>query len=226
MKGVFKMHYVTTDIHGEYDLLIKLIETIELKKDDVLYILGDLVDRGPDSLKVVELVRKTPNILTLMGNHELMMKEALKSNIQSRNPLHIFDRYAYGQFILEYSKDELLDLVNWMGNLPYFFEYDNYVMVHSGLSVDPKNRTWEYNKPLQEEDDFLWSRADFYNYPALSDKIVLFGHTPTCYLNKDERFQVWNAGDKIGLDCGATFAKSGGQLACFCIETGAVTYVK
>lgn len=41
------MHYVVSDIHGYYDRYLKLLEVINFTDDDTLYILGDIVDRGP-----------------------------------------------------------------------------------------------------------------------------------------------------------------------------------
>lgn len=219
------MHYVMTDIHGEYEKLMQMLHKIGFSDEDTLYLLGDLVDRGPDSVKVVEFVRQSKNIRSLMGNHELMLKEALKRTLSGLKPYYIFEQSTIDQFFDYYSEEELLEVIKWMDNMPYFFEYGPYVMVHSGLSIDPKNRSWDFNKTIQEEDDYLWSRASFYNYHGLCDKIVLFGHTPTCNLNSDQSFKVWRSGDKVGLDCGVTFEKQGGKLACFCIEKNTITYL-
>ena len=45
--------YVISDLHGHFDLLIKLLETISFSENDILYIIGDICDRGPDSLKIL-----------------------------------------------------------------------------------------------------------------------------------------------------------------------------
>ena len=43
-----------SDIHGQYELFRNLMEQIILGKDDTLYVLGDVVDRGPDSMKILK----------------------------------------------------------------------------------------------------------------------------------------------------------------------------
>lgn len=64
--------YVISDLHGQFDALIKLLDKIEFGYDDELYILGDVIDRGPKSLECVKWIMEQDNILTLLGNHELL----------------------------------------------------------------------------------------------------------------------------------------------------------
>ena len=72
------MIYAMSDIHGQYELFRNLMEQITLGKDDILYVLGDVVDRGPDSMKTLKYMMATPNIIPIMGNHELMALPCLK----------------------------------------------------------------------------------------------------------------------------------------------------
>ena len=68
--------YVLSDIHGHYNVFIKMLEKIKFSDDDVLYILGDCCDRGPDSLKIYLYIQKFKNIHLIRGNHEIMMRDA------------------------------------------------------------------------------------------------------------------------------------------------------
>ena len=70
--------YVLSDLHGHYNIFIKMLEKINFCKDDVLYILGDCCDRGPDSLKIYLYIQKFKNIYLIKGNHEIMMRDAFK----------------------------------------------------------------------------------------------------------------------------------------------------
>ena len=72
------MIYAMSDIHGQYELFRNLMEQITLGKDDILYVLGDVVDRGPDSMKILKYMMANPNIIPIMGNHELMALPCLK----------------------------------------------------------------------------------------------------------------------------------------------------
>lgn len=51
---VFIATYVISDIHGQYDMFMELIDKIDLKQTDTLYVLGDILDRGPHPIKVLK----------------------------------------------------------------------------------------------------------------------------------------------------------------------------
>lgn len=67
------MHYVCSDIHGQYGLFKDLLQKLELQDSDTLYILGDAIDRGPDSVGLLLDIMERPNVELFLGNHELMM---------------------------------------------------------------------------------------------------------------------------------------------------------
>lgn len=64
------MIYVMSDIHGCYELYRKMLEKISFSKEDTLYILGDVVDRGTDGMKVLLDIAERENVILLRGNHD------------------------------------------------------------------------------------------------------------------------------------------------------------
>ena len=62
------MNYVTSDIHGEYDKFIEILEQIRLQDMDTLYVLGDVVDRGPHPIKTLLKLMEMPNAICIVGN--------------------------------------------------------------------------------------------------------------------------------------------------------------
>ena len=64
------MTYVISDVHGEYHLFIKLLEKINFSNSDTLIICGDVVDKGLDSVKLLQYVLSKSNIKMIIGNHE------------------------------------------------------------------------------------------------------------------------------------------------------------
>ena len=69
--------YVISDIHGEYDKFVELLDRIGLKKTDTLYILGDILDRGPRPVSVIEKLMEMPNVIPIVGNHEFIAMTCL-----------------------------------------------------------------------------------------------------------------------------------------------------
>ena len=64
------MIHVTSDIHGCYEKYLRLIERLDMKEADTLYILGDLVDRGGGGIEIIKDVMKRKNVVCLRGNHD------------------------------------------------------------------------------------------------------------------------------------------------------------
>lgn len=69
--------YVISDIHGQYDKFIAMLDAINLRDTDTLYVLGDILDRGPHPIKVILKLMEMPNAICLVGNHEYMAAECL-----------------------------------------------------------------------------------------------------------------------------------------------------
>lgn len=71
------MTYVLSDIHGNLRRFESILKQINLQSDDTLYVLGDVVDRYPDGIKILRRIMKMPNVRMLIGNHEYMMLNAI-----------------------------------------------------------------------------------------------------------------------------------------------------
>ena len=239
--------YVISDLHGYYDLFIKLLEKISFSEFDLLYIIGAVCDRGPDSLKILFYIQEHDNIILIKGNHEYMMQEALYYGVYYDDidyPSKAFKLWiANGgnttmENIREYlQKDKLKhedyrvvrsaflkNLYEYLNNLPEYLEIEvnnqSYVLVHAGIDV---------KRPLdkQDLDTLLWIREGFYLQRGDLTKIYIFGHTPTALLNKDYSFNIWLDEvhhNKIGID-GGLACGTVGQLNCLCLNDGQITVI-
>ena len=71
------MIYVMSDIHGQKRRFDSVMEQINLQPEDTLYILGDVIDRNPDGIRILRQIMAMPNAKMVLGNHEYMMLNAL-----------------------------------------------------------------------------------------------------------------------------------------------------
>jgi len=71
--------YVMSDIHGEFDQFIHMLHLISFNEMDQLYVLGDMIDRGPKSIETITYIKNAQNIEAIMGNHEDMLLDAVTS---------------------------------------------------------------------------------------------------------------------------------------------------
>ena len=238
------MHYVISDIHGCYDQYVNLISKINLKPDDTLYILGDIVDRGPEPMKVLLDMSERTNVIPLMGNHEDMALPVLKKLfIRNTSPdrlieftftLNISDRLDYELWcanggkatissFLTLSVEEKEKVINYMSTFRQYAEVraknTDYILIHAGFphsEFSPDKPLSEYNKG-----DFLWTRLN-YDKTYFTDKYIITGHTPTPYIDKNNTGEIIIRSRNIDIDCGCVY---GYKLAAFCLETKKAAYV-
>lgn len=98
--------YVISDIHGMYNKFTELLNKIKLKDTDTLYILGDVLDRGPDPIKTLLKIMSMSNVICMLGNHEDMALDCLK----------FLTTEITEQSLSEVSEEMLENLVTWQYN--------------------------------------------------------------------------------------------------------------
>lgn len=225
------MVYVVADIHGEYDLFLKLLDEISFSESDEIIVCGDMIDKGEKSVKLLQLLYQMPNATCLLGNHEYSFLKhywALMKEASDDYDGVLQDLQGY------FSTDGHLlnwELIDWLESLPYYVEREHFICVHAGIATEN-----EKILPLGENlpEHFLYDRRfkDPHFLP-ITDKCIFFGHTPTSYVCDEDiiltylnpRFYGENSVRKyakIHLDTGVWL---NGKLGCFCVDTLTDYYV-
>lgn len=198
---------VIGDVHGHYDTLIALLDSISPGHDDEVYFLGDLIDRGPKSSQVVDLVMRN-QYQCLRGNHEEMMLDVVGSGEVS---IELYQGWLYSgghATVASYDSKIPQDHIDWMKSLPLYLDLGDVWLVHAG--VDP-------NMPLEQQssDQFCWIREDFHssNKAFFQDKLIITGHTITFTLPGVEPGQIASGEGWLGIETGAYHHNSGWMTA-------------
>lgn len=229
------MRYIVSDIHGCYNEYIRLLDKIQFSWDDTLYVLGDIVDRGPEPIRVLTDIMKRPNVIHIMGNHDYLMYTFMKKpavEISAQSDDYFLAYYLWlqdGGWVTvrqfeELPTDKKKAILGYLleAYLYEVIEYNGkkYILVHAGLD------NFAPDKALEDYDmyDFLEKRTDYGEryYPDENTYLVT-GHTPTIYIEGWEKPEVYRKNGHIAIDCGCV---NGGRLAAFCIETEEVMYVE
>ena len=79
------MTYVVADLHGRADRFHEVLDKIAFSPADELYILGDVIDRNPDGIRLLEEIMAADNMHMLLGNHEYMMLQAVEDPLRKLN---------------------------------------------------------------------------------------------------------------------------------------------
>jgi serine/threonine protein phosphatase 1 len=198
--------WVISDVHGQYDTLVQLLSMMSPSNTDQVYFVGDLVDRGVGSRKVLKLVRDE-GYRTLIGNHEQMMIESFHSNGEvSTYDLHAWMVNGGDITFQNYQEDleALWDDVNWLRQQPYFLDLDDIWLVHAGV-----NPSFTLGEQLPE--DLCWIRDPFHaiDKPFFEDKLIVIGHTITFTFPKVNPGELVKGAGWLGIDTGAYHPRSG-----------------
>lgn len=170
--------FAIPDIHGCCRTFRLLLEQIKLQKDDTLYLLGDYIDRGPDSKGVItEIIARREDgydVRPVLGNHEDMLLKYLDSHDDE-------DRFTWldngGDITLksygvQYPGDIDHDHLEFMRALPLYHKTDTHVFVHAGLNFCLKNPL----SPIGRE-SMLWQRSEAADRRKIGGRRVVSGHT-------------------------------------------------
>lgn len=196
--------YVFSDVHGHFGTLDRLLERVSPTSDDTIFMLGDMIDRGPDPISVVKCCHELPNTTVLMGNHEDLMLSyyADPQDTMAQINWEINGAYPTQNGFHSLPIGERVELARWIFTLPLYAQTEvggrRYLLVHAG--IDPTRIETEGVEVWDEEaidnmvgnqyrDDLMWIRDDFWGVPTglVNDRgegpIVIAGHTPTKYLD-------------------------------------------
>lgn len=204
--------YVVGDIHGRLDLYEALIAAIEeddsnsSPADTRIVLLGDLVDRGPDSAGVIARTREwqqDTRVRVLAGNHEEMFLAAFEKPEALRHFLKHGGRETVLSYGLSKKQFATLDLEEmfallrelvpaadreYIAGFEEMIRAGDYVFVHAG--IDPARALSD-----QKRSDLLWIRERFLSHEGPLEKVVVHGHTIFD--------RVMDCGNRIGIDTGA-----------------------
>ena len=194
------MRYAISDIHGCPKTFRHLLRQIDFSKEDELFLLGDYIDRGPDSSGVVEhiweLQQRGYTIRCLLGNHEEMLLDAMeqgKNGWDYAPPDRLYDR-----------------LYTWMNGLPRYFEIDGYVLVHAGLNFHRAN-------PLQDTEALVWLRRWYdtvfseWAQMWLAGRVIVHGHTPEPVISVRRGIEQMVRNQRVCIDSGCAMRAFGMQ---------------
>ena len=187
------------DLHGHCTPLKRLLEKIDLSKEDLLIFIGDYIDRGPESSKVVdtllELRSKWHNLIFLKGNHEDMLLGSI-GHPACVNDLNTWLYNGGGWTLKSYGMgiDKMRELgstrrseegqklvishipeshINFFLDLKLYIETENFFFCHGGI-----NPASSIEQGRRNAFDLLWMRDHIYAENLAWEKTVVCGHTP------------------------------------------------
>ncbi len=225
--------YAIGDVHGCNDSLDRLLKQIDAEAagDEAIVVVGDLVDRGPQSAQVLErlftLTSEAPDdVIVLMGNHERMMLDFIDDpsgegarwllfggldTLSSFGITGVSERLdAEDALEIAHALEGAMpaDMLAWLRALPLYWANGNVCCVHAAMNPD---------KPLarQSERTLLWGHAKFFKQHRADALCVVHGHTIVS--------QPSVLSGRIAIDTGAY---KGGRLSAARLDMGSCRFLQ
>ena len=219
---------IVGDIHGYKETLNSLISNLNLGLEDIVVCLGDMVDRGPDSVGVVNLFMCENNLYSLKGNHE----EMLLSDWLKTGGFGNYSDTGFWSTIEPLTREKMQRIRKFISSLPTEIVLEKFRLVHAGYCDMP----YSSNLEQQTDNERLWSRDIFtVNYPFDPERTIIVGHTVIQNYGIIEDEEVWISekllGDgrpsAIGIDTGVFLQREENpRISAFELGTGEVVSQK
>ena len=224
--------YVISDVHGNYEGYMKILELIHFSDEDTLYVNGDVIDRGMGGIKILQHMMMQPNIYPILGNHEyaaatclrFLMKEITEESIGEIDEETIKNLLEWqnigGQCTMDafhkLSREEKQDIVHYLDEFSLYEEVSvnekQFVIVHAGLT------NFSPDRPLETYEMYeLIFKAPDYDRIYFPDKYLVPGHLPTKVIEGNPRpNKIFRKNNHIAIDCAAGYD---GCVGCICLDT-------
>lgn len=196
--------FAITDIHGCPKTFQALLDKIAFSQADELYLLGDYVDRGPDSKAVLDMMFKLQKngytLRCLRGNHEEILLRSLYDLTGLDSWLQTDGKKTLDSFGIENPSNIPERYLEFMRELDYYIETEDFILVHAGLN-------FHLFDPLEDQRDLLVVRRwyDQIRYDWLGERIILHGHTPIPFYEIENQLVNLKRARYLDLDAGCAF---------------------
>ena len=228
------MTYVVSNIHGDYESFKALLETINFKDTDIMYILGDIVDYGEGGIELINDISMRYNVYPIVGEHDftaLKMLAGFSRMLESGEtptPEFISEMTEWsadgGAVTLsafrELDEDAREGVIDYLSDMALYEEIEvsgqEYLLVHAGIA----NFTPDIDLDTLDPEDFFGEALDL-TKKYYDDKIIIVGHNPTTSDNCGED-RIFYGNNSIDIDCGVA---RGGRLGCLCLENKKEYYI-
>lgn len=224
-------HYVMSDLHGEMDRFHAMLSKIQFSDSDTLYILGDVVDRGPHGIEILRQIMAAPNMVMLLGNHDYMMLRYFSPDATDREIRH-WNINGNAPTVAGFrclTAEQQQETLGFVAGLP----------THIRTEVAGKRYYLVHGFPGENLHDEIWGRPHVNTPNPVPGHTLILGHTPVLEIDRTEEqteayvTQLLAQGDHarilhapgfLDLDCSCGYGFPVRRLSCLRLEDMAEFY--
>ncbi len=228
------MTYVVSDLHGRFDKFKRLLKEIQFTDNDVMYVLGDIVDHGDQPMELLCDLSMRYNVIPILGDCDYKayrLLSALDKMLAGESP----DTEALSEMaqwmqdggdktiagFKELDADMREGVLEYLSDMSLYEEAEvsgkRFILVHAGIADFDEDTSLEDYMP----EDFITEPLDV-DRQYFSDATVIAGHVPTYTIDGAENGKIYKGEYGYVIDCGAAFGESLGAMR---LEDGKKFYV-
>ncbi len=228
------MIYAVSDLHGSFDKFKKLLKEIKFNDNDVMYVIGDIVDYGEQPIELLCDLSMRYNVIPIVGDHDYRALRLLKEldgmlKGGSYDPTVLGEMTEWiqdgGQKTMEGFKaldDDMKEgVLEYLEDMSLYEEVEakgkKYLLVHAGIADFDADSELDDYMP----EDFIGESLDP-DFALIEGVTLVVGHKPTYELDGAERGRIYHGEGSMFIDCGAAFDE---PLACVCLDNGKEYYI-
>lgn len=230
--------YISSDLHGDLIKFKSLLKLMNFQDDkDILYVLGDVLDRGPKGIELLSYIREysdcdTPSIQVIKGNHELFAEMYIEGKLTKDKWIKWGGKQTAAQ-IDGMTSDERLDLLDYLKNLQHYvaLERENgrdWVLSHAGIHLDfliEDENGIDVVRSIEaaivnNEFEYLVTNDLIYAPRSVLERLkqyLVIGHIPVIFMN-DGSNRIIKKQQYMCIDTGAGYRNMGGKMSIYRIE--------
>lgn len=194
--------YICSDLHGQYTLFMKMLDRINFSENDTLYILGDIIDRGPKSIKLLKYIMSQDNIICTIGNHEYMMLNFHSGRNFRESMVWLHPNNGGDKTQKQFSrltKKEQEEILDYLNNLYLQIEVTEnnkkFLLSHSSYIIDKDTIKWKDASKDEVERVVWYSPWRTWEYESFShyqwdNRTHIIGHVPVQAVLYNENYKL------------------------------------
>ena len=228
------MTYAVANLHGCFSKFKKLLKQINFNDNDVMYVIGDIVDYGEEPIELLCDLSMRYNVIPILGECDFrafeMLTELDKMLGGASPDLEVIGKMTEwiqegGAKTMEGFKaldeDMKEGVLEYLEDMSLYEEVEvrgkKYLLVHAGIADYSAESDLDDYMP----EDFIYESVDP-DYQLIDGVTLVVGHKPTYEIEGAERGKIYHGEGSIFLDCGAAYDE---PLGCICLETGKEYYI-
>lgn len=224
-------HYVLSDIHGYQNRFDAMLDAIGFSETDTLYILGDVIDRGPDGVRLLERIMAAPNMVMLLGNHEYMCLQ-FHAPGATADDLYRWSRNGCAptlRGLKRLDRHRRAEVLDFLQSIP----------TQITVEVDGQAFLLVHGFPADTVYGRVWGRPEPETPNPEPGTTLIIGHTPVLSLGRSgaeidaeierlaaagEHLRIYHGPGFMDIDCGVGYNLPCSRLACLRLEDLAEFY--